>query len=64
MKKILLKYGILETSQHTLHSENEHRKVIVTCNVHALMGEIILKQNLKSFSSASILMVEVLRSIV
>ena len=36
----------------------------VTCNVNVLMGEIILKQNLKSFSSASTLIVEVLRSIV
>jgi hypothetical protein len=54
----------LRHHKHALHSENQHRKVIVTCNVYALMGEIILKQNLRSFSSASILMVEVLRSIV
>jgi serine protease inhibitor ecotin len=50
--------------KHQLHKESLiSEDYAVTCNVYVLTGEIILKQNLKSFSSASILIVEVLRSI-
>ena len=73
MGLILMRKGFNCFYFYSIDTENMHctKKVqqlktnsAVTCNVNVLMGEIILKQNLKSFSSASTLIVEVLRSIV